>query len=814
MSPESIYKGGVVVVLLLGGVQAGLFLFIKEGSTSAVINDILTAVSTLAAVFGMAYGAHWSRRLDRRLGAAWYLFTLGMVFWALGDILWAFYDLSFGEVPFPFIGDAFYLLTYPFLLVGILLIPRQDKTSTQTAWVWLDFFIVVFSSFGIYWNFLIGPTLMDRSQSWQAVLVNSAYPAGDFLLILAITLIIFLPHSPTWLKPMRFMLAGQVMTAIADSIYAYQTINETYYSGAWFNLLFSIGPLLIMLSGLSQAVASKNVLIEQRTVPVQSWPGYLILLRLVVPYIWLLFAYAALNMDKTSKQALHPAQFSMWVSGIIVLLAIRQILSTLDNDRLAGELRGMNDTLEKRVAERSSELILMNAELRRQMEERKRVEMMLREREERLAHFALHDALTGLPNRSLLSDRLSQALQHYRRTKEYFAVLFLDLDNFKFVNDSLGHLPGDQLLIQVGKRLSSVVRGEDTVARLGGDEFVILLERFSNEDFAPTIARRILDSMNEPFFLGSHSIYLTASIGVVLASPDYHNPVEIIRDADLAMYKAKSNGRSHFVIFTQGLRANIMDRITLDSDLRQAPALNQLILQYQPIVSLEANRLAGFEALVRWQHPNRGLIGPSEFIPMAESNSFIDTITHWSIQQACRQLHEWRDRFPSGFPLGISINLSPLSLRRVELLQWVDENLRAFSLPSNCLTIEIVETALIQDADLAKRVFNDLRALGVKVSLDDFGVGYSSLGYLNEYPIDILKIDRSFVSRVTRSREVASIVRAIITLGRELEIDIVAEGIESYEQAEFLKQAGCEYGQGFLFSRAISPADIQTLYFN
>lgn len=812
VSPEKLYRGGWVVAVILGGFQAGYFLIVHEDNTSAFINDILAIVSGLIAIAGMAYGSYWSYRIDRRLGVAWGWLTLSMIFWAIGDSVWAYYDLVLGEVPYPFSGDIFYLLTYPLFLIGILWIPRQDGKSTHTIWIWLDFFIVVFSAFGIYWNFLIGPALMDRSQPWFVVLVNSAYPVGDFLLIIALMLLVFLPHSPIWLKPLFFLLVGQIMTAIADSIYAYKTINETYNSGDWYNLLFSIGPLILMLGGFYQAVTTKRALTQQRTVPLQLWSGYLTLSRLFVPYIWLFFAYTMLTVAPAAKQAFRPADFSIWVSVIIIMLAVRQVLSTLDNDRLSNELRGMNDNLEKRVAERSSDLIVMNAELRSQMEERKRAEMMLREREERLAHFALHDALTGLPNRSLLSDRLSQALQHYRRTRELFAVLFLDLDNFKFVNDSLGHLPGDQLLIHVGRRLSSIVRAEDTVARLGGDEFVILLERFNNEDFATTIATRILDAMSEPFTLGPHPIYLTASIGVVVAAPEFQNPVEIIRDADIAMYKAKMNGKSHFVIFTPDMRANAADRLALDSDLRQALAQKQFVLHYQPIVSLEAEKLVGLEALIRWQHPTRGLIGPSEFIPMAEANGFIDSITQWTIYEACSQLAEWRHHAPPRFSLGLSVNLSPFSLRRPELFQWVKDSLQRAKLPPHCLTLEIVETALIQDAELAKSVFTDLRSLGIRVSLDDFGVGYSSLGYISEYPIDILKIDHSFVNRITETHKVASVVGAVSNLARELEIDLIAEGIETREQSNILKQLGCRYGQGFFFSEAIPPQELQDKY--
>jgi hypothetical protein len=327
----------------------------------------------------------------------------GMACWAAGDILWTYYDLVVGEVPYPSIADAFYLVVYPFFLIGILRIPRQVKSSTSETWYWLDILIIMFSAGSIYWNFLIGPALSDRGQSWLAILVNSAYPFGDLLLILVITLIIFLPRSPLWLKPLALMLVGHSLSIVADGVFAYQTLNETYSSGAFFNILFSIGPLALMMSGLSQAVTAWQVARSQKTSPVPSRSVPITLLRLAIPFIWLIASFTLLRFSGTAKQALSPAGFSLLVSLVIILLAVRQVIATLDNNRLADTLRIMNDHLEKRVAERASDLLTANSELRREMEERKHIEMMLREREEKLAHFALHDALTTLPNRSLLA---------------------------------------------------------------------------------------------------------------------------------------------------------------------------------------------------------------------------------------------------------------------------------------------------------------------------------------------------------------------------------------------------------------------------
>jgi predicted signal transduction protein with EAL and GGDEF domain len=366
------------------------------------------------------------------------------------------------------------------------------------------------------------------------------------------------------------------------------------------------------------------------------------------------------------------------------------------------------------------------------------------------------------------------------------------------------------LLVQIGQRLASVVRAEDTVARLGGDEFVILMEGFGDENFPSTAASRILNSFKEPFLLDTKTVYITASIGIVAADAAYQTAIEIMRDADLAMYEAKRRGKSRYVLFSPELRLDAINRLTIDSDLRKALDQNELVLHYQPVVSLATNALIGFEALIRWQHPVRGLIGPSEFIPIAENSGVIDSITCYTLQEACRQLQEWQALFKLKETIFVSVNISPLSLRQTEFIRWVKESLRGASLPPQCLTLEIVETAFIQDADLASHVLNDLRQFGIGVCLDDFGIGYSSFGFINQYPIDILKIDRSFVNHVTETREVGAIVRAITALTRELNIQAVAEGIETQAQLDFMKQTGCQYGQGYLLAKPMNGTAAQS----
>jgi diguanylate cyclase (GGDEF)-like protein len=814
------FMGGLIFTGILMAIQTAVYLVVQDEASLAVVNDISAVFSSLAATLGMAFGAACSYRLDRRLGNAWRLFALAMAMWTIGDLIWAFYDLNVGEVPYPSIADPFYLSTYVFFFIGILKYPRlyhvspeaQNAEAADAEWIWLDIFIIIFSASGIFWNFLIGPALQDSQQSMFATLVNAAYPLGDLLLIASITLMIFLPRSPLWLRPMYLMLAGHTLSVIADGIFAFQTTNEVYTSGAFVNILFSAGPLVLMLSGLSQAAVVRQVAGGQKTMPLSTQTRSLIAIRLVTPFVWLFFAFFLLNFGSNSKQALSPVVLSIWLGVIIILIAARQMLSTLDNRRLASELWKINTMLEKHVEDRTVDLLHANTELRHEMEERKRIEMMLREREEKLTHFGLHDALTGLPNRSLLLDRLTHSIQRYHRhPDDTYAVLFLDFDSFKVVNDSLGHPAGDQLLVQIGQRLVSLFRAEDTVARLGGDEFVALIQGFDNPDLVTSIANRILNSMKEPFLLGRNSIYISVSIGMVIANSSYQTAIEIIRDADVAMYEAKMKGKGRFVLFKPDLQLNAINRQELDTDLRRALKYDEFMLYYQPIVSIETERICGFEALIRWQHPKRGLMYPSEFIPIAESNGFIDQITRWTLQHASLQLSRWQAEFPMALPLMISVNLSPISLRQPELFRWVSECLNMAALSPSSLALEIVETIFIQDPALAGHTFRNLRKLGVKVSLDDFGTGYSSLGYINEYPIDTIKIDRSFVSRLNETGEVSAIVRAVAQLAHDLNFQIIAEGIETREQFDFIKAVGCQYGQGYLFHKPLEKDKAEAL---
>ena len=432
--------------------------------------------------------------------------------------------------------------------------------------------------------------------------------------------------------------------------------------------------------------------------------------------------------------------------------------------------------------------------------------------EEKLLQNAFYDGLTGLPNRALFMDRLRQAIERYKRKPDYqFAVLFTDLDRFKNINDSLGHLVGDQLLISISKKLSAGLRSMDTVARFGGDEFVILLEEINDITVATRIASAIQDRLTASFQITGHEVFITTSIGIVMSAIGYQHPEDVLRDADIAMYTAKGNGKNRYEIFDPKMRERIVERLELETELRQALEQQRLIVYYQPIVSLKTGQITGFEALVRWNHPTRGLLCPADFIPLAEETGLIISIDRWVLNEACRQMLAWQQEYPLTTPLTISVNLSSKQVAQPDLVEQIERILAETGLDSKYLKLEMTESAIMENNSATNEMFSKLRVLGVQVQIDDFGTGYSSLSYLHQFPVSALKIDRSFVSRMNEQSNNPEIAQAVVILAHDLGIETVAEGVETEQQLDQLKALSCEYGQGFLVSRPLSGRDVQQL---
>jgi diguanylate cyclase (GGDEF)-like protein/PAS domain S-box-containing protein len=431
------------------------------------------------------------------------------------------------------------------------------------------------------------------------------------------------------------------------------------------------------------------------------------------------------------------------------------------------------------------------------------------------------DALTGLPNRLLFLDRLVRLIEHAKRHKDYlFAVLFLDLDGFKMVNDSLGHVIGDQLLVEVAKRLEKSLRVSDTVtrieklftlARLGGDEFTILLDQVNDSNDAALVAERLMKAMEAPFALSGKKVFTSVSIGIALSSIGYDKAEDMLRDADTAMYRAKALGKARYEVFDLEMRASVVARLQLETDLRDALERGELRNFYQPIVCLKSGTITGFEALLRWQHPTRGLLQPIEFIPVAEETGMIRELGWWNLRQACRQIAVWNASRSGQPPLTMSVNLSVKQFLQPNLVAAISKLLFETAISPEILKLEITESTVMADPAAAVEMLSQIKSLGIQLSIDDFGTGYSSLSYLHRFPLDTLKIDGSFTKTIHQEGESAEIVRTILPMANSLRLNVVAEGVETAEQLAVLRQLQCEYAQGYYFSKPVSSDEAEAL---
>jgi diguanylate cyclase (GGDEF)-like protein len=445
------------------------------------------------------------------------------------------------------------------------------------------------------------------------------------------------------------------------------------------------------------------------------------------------------------------------------------------------------------------ELLVKNAQLEAEVVERQKAEAQL-------FHLAFHDALTGLPNRTLFMNRLKQTLNSVKAQENLFAVLFLDLDRFKVINDSLGHAIGDELLIALAHRLQNCLQSNDVLARFGGDEFAILIQGMNSIDDAIHLAERLQQELTVPFHIHGYEVFTTLSIGIALSTSSYEQPENILRDADIAMYRAKNMGKAGYKIFDTTMYAESKKLLQLETDMRRAIERQEFQIYYQPIVLLSTNKIIGFEALLRWQHPERGLVSPTEFISVAEETGMIVPIGYWLLQGACRQLYLWQQQFQDN-SLTVSVNLSSKQFSQPNLTTQISQILQSTRLDARSLKLEITESSMIENTVEATLIFRQLQELGIELHMDDFGTGYSSLSYLHRFPVSVLKIDRSFI----HCNENLEMVRAIVTLAHSLGMEVIAEGIETLEQQEKLKELECQYGQGFFFSKPQEVSAVEAL---
>jgi diguanylate cyclase (GGDEF)-like protein len=686
-----------------------------------------------------------------RLRLAWRMVALASFSGGAGVVATTAYELIGGPRPYPSVGDVVALAFYPLLLCGLLLVPVARRTGEHVRLA-LDLAVVVIGGSAVVVYVVLGPTAVTGGASTFQAIFTLAKPVGDMVLLLGLASLLLRRSLPSAHLALTLMAGALLFYVASDLIIGYMQLHGGYETGDPVDTLTLVALAFLATAGSAQgAVSEPERITSGDDAERVGW----------VPYAAVAAGFAVLLVSQRHQPFFPDRSMSLIAVVLAILVAARQFLGQRDLLGAQGRLR----------------------------------------------HQALHDGLTGLPNRTLVLDRADQMLARARRDLTPVAALYIDVDGFKHVNDTFGHAAGDELLITVAGRLSSVVREGDTVGRLGGDEFVVLLDAATLEAGPDLVVERILDVLRQPVALTGTSerpLVLTASIG--LAVGQRVNADQLLRDADLALYEAKAAGKDRYVLFESSMQTIAEDRHLLELDLRDALGSEQFFLLYQPTFDLKSEAVTGVEALIRWRHPGRGVVPPDQFIPIAEQTGLIVPIGRWVLLDACRQAAVWH---ANGHPIGIAVNVSACQLETDELVRDVQEALAESGLEPTALTLEITETTLMRNADEAARRLTVLKTLGIRVAVDDFGTGYSSLAYLRQFPVDSLKIDRSFISGSTATKESAALIHTLVQLGKSLGLQTVGEGIEETSQLRHLQQEGCDLGQGYLLARPLEADAIE-----
>ena len=820
-----------------------------------------------SSVAAILIGVKRNRPGDR---AAWYLVAAGVATFIAGDNLYSFRSyVQHAQALFPSYVDAVYLAVYPLLIAGLVRMVRRRSGGRDRASM-LDAGIITGGLGLVAWVFLIAPYVRSDELSLVERLVSMAYPLGDVaLLAIAVRLAVGSGRRPLsfWL-----LVGSLVPLLAADSAYGYLNLSGNWYEHNPIDLLwigFYIGwgatalhPSMTQLtkpaarsrrnSARRLLVVGAAVLVPPAVLFVQQASGTVVdgaAISIVSAVMFVLVMVRVAGLAGEDADQRSEARFRTLIdnaSDAIVVLdsagivryhtpstarvlgcelemldgrPLADMLERGDVERLYLLLTGKNATTTVQWRLRESEAVWRDLEViasdMRGLEGVDGVVLTMRNVTERtqldaeLRRQALHDGLTNLPNRTLFLDRVEQALGRARRSGDSVAVLFLDLDDFKTVNDSFGHASGDEVLIAVAARMDALAGEGDTVARFGGDEFALLIETCSGLTELRDLADLVGRSLNQPIRIGTEEVRVQASIGLAVGAAATHRPDDLLREADLAMYVAKSNGKRRSAIFEPAMHDEARRRLETAKDLVEALERDELVIYYQPIVDVHTGRIRGAEALSRWQHPRRGLVQPLEFIPIAETTGLIIQIGQCVLNQACTQTQQWKRERVVDAEFYISVNLSARHVQDPRVVDHVISALRHSQLAPAALMLEVTETALIKDLTATSSTLVKLKELGVRIAVDDFGTGYSSLSYLSMFPIDVIKIDKSFIDKLALSSEGEAMVRAVVEMARTLGLVAVAEGVEEQAQATALERLGCPLAQGFLFAQPVSAIDLE-----
>ena len=692
-------------------VYAGWQVFRWPPGHSQLIGDVSAYPLDIAAV-GAAVWASRRCAAQPRLRSAWRFLALAFASYLAGDVIWSVYELA-GADPYPSVADAFYLLFYPLMLWGLLRFAAGLPSVSERLRLGLDLAVVAIGGSAVVIYLVLGPTVVQSGPDPLQTTFSIAYPVGDMVLLVGLGSALLRRPGASSAHALQFLAAGLLFFVAGDLVYGYITLHSSYLGGDPVDSLWMVSMALFAVAGAAQATAEP--LGEVTAEPQRSRASW-------APYLAVTVGFGLLIIDHQDLSLVIVAVL------LAALVSGRQFLAQRDLLRTQG----------------------------------------------RLSYQSLHDALTGLPNRVLVIDRTEQMLARARRTGKPVAVLYVDIDDFKHVNDRHGHATGDELLRVFSSRLLGVLREADTVGRLGADEFVALLEDYTIDAGPELVSERICQVLSQPIDLQANNgpaLSVTVSVGIALGQRSSAD--ELLRDADFALYEAKSAGKNRWIVFQSMMHTAAQDRLTLEMDLKDALAGDQFFLLYQPILDLKSETITGVEALIRWRHPVRGVVPPDTFIPLAEETGLILPIGRWVLQTACRQAAAWHRE---GCPLGISINVSARQLDHSDLIHDVADTLAVTGLDPHTVTLEITETTLMRDAEAAEHRLSVLKALGVRIAIDDFGTGYSSLAYLRRFRVDALKIDRSFIATLSAAEESKALIHTLVQLGNALGLEQSRKG--------------------------------------
>ena len=724
----------------------------SHGTTLKAVDDIVLFVLALPALVFAILAARSARG---RLRAAWVCLAVGLLGWAVGEAIWTYYELKLNEVPFPTIADAAYLTLPVGACLAMLLFPG-DYSGQSRGRIFLDGLIVAGSLFVVSWVTTLGPIYEAGAESQLAFVVSLAYPISD-LVILTIAAVVLVRAATDLRLVLTLLTVGMACIALADSGFTYLSAKDEYFSGNAIDVGWVGGLLLLAVAGAAGREAAHS---EQGSVDLPGWAS------VWLPYAPLLVAALVAAVEPPRALRSEPVEI---IAGLLVVAVLaRQFLAVSENRRLLA-----------RVAEQ-----------------------------------ALRDPLTGLGNRAVFTERLDHALQLRERGDISVGLIALDLDDFKLVNDSLGHPAGDQLLNQAAERILASVRSGDTVARLGGDEFMVLIEDPLNH--SPVVAHKVVESFERPFVIDGHELVVQPSVGLAIA--DAQEPAvsaeELLRRADMAMYAAKKSRSGGMHAFTAEMQMNSsadagltspriysaaggVARIELLQELRQAIDQFELTLVYQPKFDLRTLVIVGVEALVRWPHPQRGILGPDEFLPLVRRHGLMGSMTELVINKALDDAAQWHS---ASIDVPVAVNLFAPLLADISLPARIADGLAERGLAARALTLEITEDLLLGNLERTRDVLNRLRHSGVRVAIDDFGQGYSAFSYLRDLPIDEVKLDHRFIAAIARDYRAAVVVQSVLEMSSKLGLTTVAEGVEDAETAALLKKFGCDMVQGYHYS--------------